>query len=484
MNLALCVAFLSFTLSANSQKADSVLNRIADFPSKFFDKLSRKQESLDQAVTKSTERYLERMEKQEMRMRNRLKKRDSALAQLLFSHTQTYYDRLKRSMYDSTSKVLVTNSMGSYQPYADSLSMSIEFLKQHQSYLKLSHDLSNRLTSAESKFKDLQSHLNYTEQIKNIIRARQQELQKALNNYIGIPEIKECFDKYRLEAYYYAEQIRNYKEVFDDPDKIELAALRILDKIPAWQEFIKTNSVLARMFPQPANMGSTLALSGLQTRSMIQQIFQTQLSTGPAAGAMLSQNVQAAQVQLSQLQNRILKDGEGAEDIKDLAFSPNKQRTKPFRQRLEYGINIQSIGSSHYFPVTTDIGLSLGYKLNNSGAIGIGGSYKVGWGKDISHLHVTSEGASLRTYLDWKIKGSFYFSGGFERNYQPVQLASGRNVMTLNWTESGLLGVTKTIQIKNKFFRKTKMQLLWDFLSYRQIPPTQPLKFRVGYSWN
>jgi hypothetical protein len=52
-----------------------------------------------------------------------------------------------------------------------------------------------------------------------------------------------------------------------------------------------------------------------------------------------------------------------------------------------------------------------------------------------------------------------------------------------SWQESGLLGISKIISVKSKLFKKTKVQLLWDFLSYQQLPRSQPLKFRVGYNF-
>src|SRR5438876_7735777 len=44
--------------------------------------------------------------------------------------------------------------------------------------------------------------------------------------------------------------------------------------------------------------------------------------------------------------------------------------------------------------------------------LGIGG--KIGWGKDIHHIAVTGQGLNFRSFIDVKIKSSFYASGGFE----------------------------------------------------------------------
>jgi hypothetical protein len=39
----------------------------------------------------------------------------------------------------------------------------------------------------------------------------------------------------------------------------------------------------------------------------------------------------------------------------------------------------------------------------------------------------------------------------------------------------------KTVSVKSRVFKKTKLSLLWDFLSYQQMPKIQALVFRVGY---
>jgi hypothetical protein len=120
--------------------------------------------------------------------------------------------------------------------------------------------------------------------------------------------------------------------------------------------------------------------------------------------------------------------------------------------------------------------------MNDKSIIGIGAAYKLGWGHNFRSIRLTQEGAGLRSFVDWKIKGSFWISGGYEMNYKTA-FNSIDQLKTLNaWQQSGLLGVSKKVSLKTKFFKNTKLQLLWDFLSYRQVPRTQPIVFRVGYS--
>jgi hypothetical protein len=37
--------------------------------------------------------------------------------------------------------------------------------------------------------------------------------------------------------------------------------------------------------------------------------------------------------------------------------------------------------------------------------------------------------------------------------------------------------------MKSKVLKQTTLSLLWDFFSYQNVPPTQPLIFRMGYVW-
>ncbi|HEV8283664.1 MAG TPA: hypothetical protein VGQ09_05100 [Chitinophagaceae bacterium] len=163
-------------------------------------------------------------------------------------------------------------------------------------------------------------------------------------------------------------------------------------------------------------------------------------------------------------------------------FKPSSQKTKSFFRRLEYGTNIQTQKATNYYPVHTDIGLFIGYKLNDKSVLGIGGNYSIGLGRGWNNIQFSSEGAGLRSYVDWKLKGSFWISGGYEMNHK----AAFNRIAQLHdldaWQQSGLVGLSKVISVKTKFFKKTKLQLLWDFLSYQQLPRSQPFVFRIGYS--
>jgi hypothetical protein len=342
-------------------------------------------------------------------------------------------------------------------------------------------------------FRSLQAKLQQADQVKAFIKQRKEQIKTALSRYTNLPNsITKSYQDFNKELFYYTQQVQEYKDMLNDPDKLLQKTLGLLNKLPAFQSFMQQHSELAGLFAVPANYGTPQSLAGLQTRSEVQQLIQTQLSAGgPNAGQMLQQNLQAAQAQLNQLKEKLLNSsptGGGWEGADMADFKPNNQKTKSFWNRLEYGTNLQTQKSNYFFPTTSDIGLSVGYKLSDKSMIGIGGSYKVGWGKDIRHIAISSQGAGLRSFLDVKLKGSFLASGGFEYNYQPLadsisSSSGGGREGARAWQQSGLMGISKVISLKSKMFKKTKVQLLWDFLSYQQKPRTQAVKFRVGYNF-
>ena len=286
--------------------------------------------------------------------------------------------------------------------------------------------------------------------------------------------------KISKESYYYTETLKNYKELLNDSKKAEETGKAILSKIPAFQHFIQKNSMLASMFGAPANSAGTVNIAGLQTRASMQNIIQNQLGTGGAdAGGIFSEKLNQAKAKLAELKDKLSSSTNSAvEEFPE--FKPDLQKTKTFLQRLEYGTNIQIARNNPQAPNIADIALSLGYKFSDHISLGVGGGFKLGLGT-IDRIRFKGQGASARTYLDWKLKKQLFLSGGFEMNYLsslPVLLQP-----LPAWKKSGLVGITKKINIKTRWSKETKFQVLYDFLSQQHLPVTQPLLFRVGYNF-
>jgi hypothetical protein len=463
---------------------------VLNFPSSFFSRINHRAASLEDRLTKQTERYLQRLAKRERKLKRKLSKIDSTAAQKLFANSDQEYARMiNRINSDSLSAAESKGASGQYVPYFDSLKTSLSFLSQNSGVLSDSKDAKEKIGNSLQQVNGLKSKLQQTDEVKAFIQQRKQQMREGLSKYTNLPKgISDELGGYSKEASYYSAQIKEYRNMLNDPDKMITKGLSLLNKVPAFTQFMQQHSELASLFSLPDNYGTPASLTGLQTRSMVQQQIQGQLASGgPNAQQYLQQNLQAAQSQLNTLKDRINKlGGSDGGDLEMPNFKPNTQKTKTFWQRLEYSSNMQTARSNYFYPTTTDLGLSVGYKLNDKSTIGVGASYKMGWGTNINHIALSNQGAGLRSFLDMKLKGSFYASGGFEYNYQPLTLTATTTAGTSGadvWQKSGLIGVSKIISIKSNFFKKTKLQLLWDFLSYQQVPKAQPVKFRVGYAF-
>jgi hypothetical protein len=472
-----------------AQSVDSVANKVLSFPSKLFSRIQSKASSLNQQLTTQTQKYLQQMQQQEQRLQKKLSKTDSAGAARLFANSSQQYAAMLQKFKADTATGKAIPFTGTYQPHADSLGTALRFLQQNPQFLSSAGKDASLVQGASAQIQDLQAKMQGSQEVQAFVQQRKAMIKQYLSTTTHLPPgLNDAYQGMNTKMYYYSQQVQQYKDMLNNPDAMEKKALALLSQTGAYQNFMKTNSQLASLLGLPGNTSNPAtpqaALAGLQTKSALQTMIQGQIVPGGSNGmSALSANVQSAQSQLSSLKDKLSQYGSGGENVESPNFQPNDQKTKSFLGRLEYGMNLQTIRTNTDFPTVTDIALTLGYKLNKTNSVGIGASYKIGWGNGFNHIAVTNQGVGLRSYLNIKIKGSWSATGGFEYNYE-TPFTAVKELYNLNWwTKSGLIGVMKTIPVKSRLIKKTTLQLLWDFLSYQQIPKTQPILFRVGYAW-
>lgn len=442
-----------FYSCAGYTQDSSVYLKLRALPDKLFQKLDNEPRHAEQQLARQTEKYLNRLARQEQRLKKQLWKKDSAAAKAAFGDAGASYAKLNG----------IAGGNNVYSSKLDSMQTALRFLGK---------------SGVAGSYAQLQQRLNAAGEIKQRLKEREQVLKREMEQF----GLTKAFRKYRKEVYYYRAQVDEYRNIFNDPSKLESKLLQLANKVPAFKDFFTKHSMLASMFRLPGNDPAVTAapIPGLQTRAGVQQGMIERFGTGPDVSLAMQENVQSAQAQINQLKEKVQQLGGGSSDMDMPDFKPNTQRTKSFWNRIELGANMQSVRGNSFYPVTSDIGLSAGYKLNDKSVIGLGASYKLGWGQNIRQIKITHEGVGLRSFVDVKIKGSFYASGGFEYNYQQPFVLQQLPAID-HWQQSGLVGVSKVIAVRSKLFRKTKLQLLWDFLSYQQIQASQPIKFRIGY---
>ncbi len=478
---------LLWSATSYSQSSDvSIFSKID--PGKLSASVEKKLSRLKERIVSKSEKTLQRLQRQEEGIyEKQLATKDSLQARSKHEEIQNKYKTLEEELKNSSRNPPSTIRL--YIPHLDSLNSAFKFMYQNNA----TEDLKEALSKIES-FND---KLQQAQKIKDFIRERREVLQQELEGLGAVKQLKQ-FNK---EVYYYSEQLKEYKQIINDPGKIERKAIGLLSKTKVFQDFMRRNSMLASLFRLPGDPSDpdyTASLTGLQTRVQVNNLIRQQIASGGLnAQAQFQQGIEQVQSQMQQLKTKLMQFGKGnSDDIMPEEFKPNSQKIRSFLKRLEFGTNIQAQRSTNFFPATTDLGLSVGYKLNDKSIIGVGASYKVGLGRGWNDMELSSQGVGLRSYVDWKLPspfggagGGLWISGGYEMNYRsklrgiriPSPFGGGQEGAA--WQQSGLLGLSKVFDMKNKYFRKTKLQLLWDFLSYRQVPRTQPVAFRIGYAF-
>ena len=459
------------TYNSNAQQADS-LAAIGNIPSRYYSDAGKKLSEVNEKLTKKSLRYLRKFQKQEERLQRKLQQVNP---NTVINKADSTYSNLAEKIKSKTGIFGKTFS-GLYNPYLDTLGSSLSFLKQVK-------DAGAKAGAPLQNFNELENKMQQAGDISAFIAQRQSQLQQSLSQISNLtPGLKNQFDKLNKTAYYYSAQVKEYKDMLHDPDKLEQKTLSILSQLPAFQKYMKENSQLGNLFGIPANYSGQQAVQGLQTLDEVRKLIAGRVGSGSGAMQTLQSQMQAAQGELNKFKDKLTQLGGGSGDIEMPDFTPQNYKTRPFLQRLEYSTDLQTTRGNYGFPTNTSFGLSAGYKLKNKITVGLGISYIQGWGTDIQHIAFTSEGVGLRSFFEYKLKKNFEATGGFEYNYeQPFKLSWLTKYN--GWQQSGLIGISKTLDIKSKVFKKTNVELLWDFLSYYQIPRADPFEFRIGYTF-
>ena len=486
MRIIVFLVTVFFFLSRYSfGQSDSSTENLSKIPNRFFRKMADKSSGLDNDLTNQTEKYLRRLEEKENKLKDQLAKLDpSDVANFSNSHPeQKYLSFLQKIKLDSASS---NPSMGpEYLPYVDSLRCGLAFLNKNPQLLAGSKILPQNIQNSLDQLKLLQTKMQDADQIKQFLQTRKAQIQDLLSKYSHLPPgITKLYGEYNKEVFYYSEQVREYREMLNDPDKMAKTALQLLNKVPAFTSFMKKNSFLAGLFNIPDNYGTPAGMEGLQSRDQVLSLIKSQMGRGgSSATAMLQQSLQTAQQDINKLRDKVSALGAGSSDMEMPNFKPNPEHTKTLFQRLEYGTSLITQHANLYFPTTTNIGLSAAYKFDEKKSIGIKVGYNIGWGSDINHIRVSNQGVSFGSFIDVQIKRGFFVSGGYELNYQePVHINQLSRALP-DFQRSGLLGVGKMVKMNSKLFKKTKVQVMWNFLSYYQVPQTTPILFQVGYTF-
>jgi len=472
----LFLLFNCYAVTALSQDSSLVdLKKVENY----LQGINNKTEDFTDRVDKYTRKALEKVLKQERKMQAKLMKADSLLAKKIFKYSIDSLLKLKQLIGRTGSPGRLNDA--SYIPYLDTLKQSLSFLNQAGQLSAFSSFFEKNGLSAINKVKEVEERIAMVGNIRAFLKDRK----NVLNDYLKkFPDLSKYIRRINKEAFYYTEQINEYKSALSDPSKAEKLIVDALTKVPAFQKFMQENSQLAQLFSftgfasgPPA--GNIPVVNGIPPRYAVQQSIQSGFG-GAAANAnqLFAQQMQQFGNMPTKLKNRLNELG-GMDNREMPDFKPNNQRAKSFWKRVEYGMDMQFGKATNFLPANSNIALQAGYKLNDKSSIGIGAAYKLGLGTGWNNIRFTHEGLGLRSYVNWKIKKTFYLQGGSEWNYNAAFVNIDQLKDQSAWQHSALLGITKKYQFSKKW--KGNVQVLFDFLYKQHNPHSQPVLFRFGY---
>lgn len=421
---------------------------------------------------------LERFQKLENKIQKRIARTDSSLAGKLFQNVEAKYAELQ-SAIQSPLQSLKNKKISQYIPLLDSLQTGFSFLSRSAPQLiGISQEQQQAFAGLSNQLRNFQSELQKVSDVKAFLKNREMLLRDQLAKLGDYRQLKQL----NKELFYYTQQWNEFKSLLNDPDKACKRILFLLRDNNDFKKFMASNSVLSDLFQVPGSAGnSASAIPGLQTVMGVQQQVGMNLGgTGVNPSQFIAQQTQMASQELTKWKDKLNSLGGGADELEMPNFTPNQQKTKSFWKRMEWGMNFQSVRSRGFLPVTTDVAFTAGYKINDKSTIGVGTGLKIGWGNNLNNVKLSGQGLSLRTFLDMRLKGNFWLTGGFEKNYMQEFQRIEQLKMVDSWQTSALVGVTKKYKLGKK---NGNLQLLWDMLSYQQIPVAQPIKFRIGFTF-
>src|SRR5690606_38301378 len=123
---------------------------------KYIDNIYSKSASLQDKLKKKSFKTVQSLKKQEERIKKKLQKADSVLAQNIFGDLGLVYENLERRLQDST--------LNRYVPDIDSLSASLKFLQENPQMLKEAKPVKEKLVDALKKTEGFARQLRKAEE--------------------------------------------------------------------------------------------------------------------------------------------------------------------------------------------------------------------------------------------------------------------------------------------------------------------------------
>src|SRR5450631_1556175 len=152
--VVLLLYLLPLTCFSQESALPTATDKVINFPSKLFSRIQGKTADLDRQLTAQTDKYLAKMAKREERLKKKLYKLDASAAKDLFANSAQQYAALAQKLKTDTG-CRTQSISGEYQPYTDSLKVTLSFLQQSAAASFLSPKMQAELQRSASELQAL-----------------------------------------------------------------------------------------------------------------------------------------------------------------------------------------------------------------------------------------------------------------------------------------------------------------------------------------
>jgi hypothetical protein len=475
------IALLSTAASAQTDTLQ-ILNS-HNFTTTDLSRIGKSYDKITVSLKQKSLFLLTRMQQEELNLHRKIPQNDSLALKAPFQEAQACYQLWRMKLMTSVD-LHSKNPLREYIPRLDSLQTALNFLRE-QGVTSLPTTKLNQIQGLSQHITAIETRLQQAQDINNFLKSRKEQLQAQLQKY----NMTDKLNTLKRQVYYYQQSIQQYKAMIYDRDKIAVKVIGIATQMPAFSGFMQKHSYLSQLFRSPGSGGQDTAtgLPGLQTKMAVASVLNNRLGSSRKGGkdsinndgfSYLEQQSQQAVSQLNDWKQSIVKYGDNSTTTTVPGFNANPDHGKTFLKRIEYGVDFQSQGNSGLLPASTQIGLTLGYKINPAAIAGIGVAYRLGWGQPLSHMHLSNQGVGLQTFLQIRLKQNIWLSGGIECSYwsELTKIPSWKDLQA--WQPSGLIGLMKKYKLGK---RQGSVQILYDLLHDQHTPNSSAFIFRTGY---
>jgi hypothetical protein len=232
--------FFLLTFKATSQTDDYAKPKEVNYiTQKYLNQADKKIVNLQKKISKKNNKTLFKFSQQEEKILYKYCEKNPTHADILFEYSGYSFNRINKVLIKTKGKP------SEYFPQLDTISSSLHFAEKDHSLLDPEADkikIEKKLNVALQHLNLLNKELEKYEAISQHTRSRKSVLNELAKEN---PLLKKDVTTLNKEAYYYQQQVTDYKSLFKDRAKAENTAMAWLRKTPAFTNIIKKYGQLA-----------------------------------------------------------------------------------------------------------------------------------------------------------------------------------------------------------------------------------------------